>query len=1042
MTDNSSVVFLLGVPRSGTTLLSWLLNQHQSVYCPPEPWLLLGLEALGQAPADHVADPPLLSAAITEFLGGRRLEALKQAALSIYQQALKETGKSIFVDKTPRYYHVLDFVKNFLPEGKIIFLLRNPLDVAASFKTSWSVDLPKIISDQADTPFLFDYVLGFNYLLAFETEHPVLRVYYENLVANPETEMARIFDYLSLPSQSSGKDLGIQDTSYARSSFGDKKILSTRYIHTQSVEAYKTVFVKEEVALLLGVLGKENFSRLGYATQYANACTEFDIIPSNEMFSQLFEVAERYVHQRKKRCYSPWSRGVLEQQIEYLSQQVEAAKKESADLDEQLASVQTRNSTLDKQLNSAQARNKTLNEQLVLLEAQKEELNQQLYRLQNINLIGRLQAYSGYIKKRFKQTIQKGLWRMAQGPAVPPLPKITVVTPVLNGAEFIEATLRSVLEQSYPALEFIVVDGGSTDDTLSIISSIQNDSTLPNKITQVISEPDKGMYDAIAKGFSQATGEILAYLNADDLLEGGALVAVGEYFVRHPKVAVIYHEDTVLVSGWKYPNVRQPKGITTGDLLNKHILFQDGVFFRRSAYQAVGGLRRDLALAGDYDLWLRLSEQFKFIRRPGHVSCFRVRQGQLSENMERYYQEVDLSCNDFLATASHFQKLRWQLQSKYRSLRKYLAACVKKDRLFFPIDFGNMPPPLVTLTGTEYGQALSPIDGKPAERLLFSTPDTRFGDNAINHIYLDTRHAIAITHPPVQPSELDRLYQQNYSAPPVAIKNPVGTSPYRQFNGKPWWERILLHLPVEKFAFFLPNGWLNNTLSELTSVLRAARVELDRSLRVLDAGCFEGHLLDDIAAQKPWRAYGLEPNAQAVEVARGKGHCVWQGRAENAVEIIPAPYQFDVIFMGQSIEHVDDPVRVLRRLRLLLAPGGVVVVSTPNLNSRQIDWFGPSWAHWHPPYHRYIFSRKGLFALAGQVGLQPVCFKTFSHCYWTAISLMQNFLGLGGSVSHAVNFDRSLCMQAQRINFWQQLFWNYLGKGDYCFFAMKDGEGD
>jgi SAM-dependent methyltransferase len=211
---------------------------------------------------------------------------------------------------------------------------------------------------------------------------------------------------------------------------------------------------------------------------------------------------------------------------------------------------------------------------------------------------------------------------------------------------------------------------------------------------------------------------------------------------------------------------------------------------------------------------------------------------------------------------------------------------------------------------------------------------------------------------------------------------------------------------------------------------------------VLDAGCFEGHLLDDIAAQKPWQAYGLEPNAQAVEIARSKGHCVWHGRAEGAVEIIPAPYMFDVIFMGQSIEHVDDPVQVLCRLRLLLAPGGVLVVSTPNLDSRQIDWFGPTWAHWHAPYHRYIFSRKGLFALARKTGLQPVCFKTFSHCYWTAMSIMQNFLGLGGSVSHAVNFDRLLCMQAQRVNFWQQLFWNRVGKGDYCFLAMRDGADD
>lgn len=1028
MSDGAPVVFLLGVPRSGTTLLSWLLNQHQSLYCPPEPWLLLGLDALGQVPIDHVADPPLLSDAIKEFLGTARSRMLKHAALSIYKQALQQARKPIFVDKTPRYYHALNFVQGFLPESRIIFLVRNPLDVAASFKTAWSVDLPKIISKQGDTPFLFDYILGFNYLLAFEQNHPVLRICYENLVANPAPEMARVFDYLGLPPQASNKDLDILETVYARSSFGDNKILVAPHIHTQSIGAYKDVFLKEEIAILLNALGEEIFSRLGYAEQYASACEELGITSSNEVFPQLLEAAEGYARQRQRRCSSPQSRGRLEQKIEYLNQQIEAVQIQNTDLGERLTSEQEKSGVLNKQLTLSQAQNK--------------ELNQQLNFLRNMGLRARLRTDIEYIKKRIKQIIHSGLWCLAQGPTAPPLPKITLVTPVLNGAQFIEATLRSVLVQSYPALEHIIVDGGSTDDTLSIIKSVQNDSALPSKITQVISGPDQGMYDAIAKGFSQATGEVLAYLNADDLLEGGALLAVGEYFARHPKTAVIYHEDTVLVNGWKYPNVRQPKGINTADFLNKHILFQDGVFFRRSAYQAVGGLRRNLRLAGDYDLWLRLSGRFKFVRRPGHVSCFRIRRGQLSENLECYYQEVDYSQSDFLVKVSCFQKMYWQIQSKYRSLNKYLMARVKKNRLFFPIDFGNMPPPSVTLAGTEYGQALSPIDGKPAERLLFSTPDTRFGDNSISHIYLDTRHSIAITYPLVQPSELDKLYRKNYSAPPTTVKYPEGASPYRQFSGKRLWERMLLRLPVEIFARFLPSGWLDNTLNELTKVLRASGININDPLRVLDAGCFEGRLLDDIAAQKPWRAYGLEPNAQAVETARRKGHCIWQGRAEEAVEIIPNAHQFDVIFMGQSIEHVDNPVQVLRRLRLLLAPGGVLVVSTPNLDSRQIDWFGPTWAHWHVPYHRYIFSRKGLFAIARQVGLQPVFFKTFSHCYWSAMSIVQNFLGLGGSVSHTVNFDRLVCLRAQRINFWQQFFWNRAGKGDYCFLVMRDGADD
>jgi hypothetical protein len=126
-------------------------------------------------------------------------------------------------------------------------------------------------------------------------------------------------------------------------------------------------------------------------------------------------------------------------------------------------------------------------------------------------------------------------------------------------------------------------------------------------------------------------------------------------------------------------------------------------------------------------------------------------------------------------------------------------------------------------------------------------------------------------------------------------------------------------------------------------------------------------------------------------------------------------------------------------LRRLLSPGGVILLSTPNLDSREIDWFGPTWAHWHPPYHRYIFSKKGLHALARRANLQSLCFQTFSNPYWTAMSLVQNSLGLDGSVSHAVSFEPAIVKRAQRIDFWKKIIWNRLGQGDYCLFAMRDG---
>lgn len=622
---------------------------------------------------------------------------------------------------------------------------------------------------------------------------------------------------------------------------------------------------------------------------------------------------------------------------------------------------------------------------------------------------------------------------------LPAMPKITVVTPVFNGSEYIAATLESVLKQEYPELEYIVVDGGSTDGTLDIIRDFEAKNDFPQHITLVISEPDQGMYDAIAKGLERATGEIFCYLNADDLFEHGGLRSVGEYFARYPKTQVIYHEDLVLVDGWKYPNVRQPKGVNTADLLNKHILFQDGVFWRRTAFESVGGIRRDLKLAGDFDLWLRLSNRFRFVRCPGHVSCFRMRPGQLSIQIEQYHSEMQQAIKFFMADAPVAKRLCWAIRQILQRVSRAFSRKLRRERFFFPIDFGNLPPPPATIPRGAEEMPCSPIDGKPAERLLFTTPDTRFGERELNYIYLDERHGIAITHPRIAVEKLDTLYLKHYSSPPTELKLPEATSPYRRFNGQRLWEKVLFMLPVRVLARVLfPAAGADNAFLELIKVVKESKVDTSKALRFLDIGCFEGHLLDQIRNNTCWKSSGLEPNGHAVEMAIGKGLHVWCGRAENADSLIPQEQKFDVIYMGQSIEHVDDPVKVIGCLRRFLAPDGVLVVSTPNLDSREIDWFGPTWAHWHPPYHRYIFSKKGLYALARQVGLLPLYFQTFSNPYWTAMSLAQNQIGLGGSVSHAVNFEPLIAKKAQRINFWKKIIWNRLDKGDYCFFAMKD----
>jgi len=115
-----------------------------------------------------------------------------------------------------------------------------------------------------------------------------------------------------------------------------------------------------------------------------------------------------------------------------------------------------------------------------------------------------------------------------------PLPRISVVVPSFNQAKYLELTLRSILDQNYPDLELIVIDGGSKDESPEIIRKYEQ------HLKFWCSEPDGGQTQGIIKGFSHATGEVLCFLNSDDLFEPGALHEVGQYFSRHPNVDAVY----------------------------------------------------------------------------------------------------------------------------------------------------------------------------------------------------------------------------------------------------------------------------------------------------------------------------------------------------------------------------------------------------------------------------------------------------------------------------------------------------------------------
>ncbi len=178
-------------------------------------------------------------------------------------------------------------------------------------------------------------------------------------------------------------------------------------------------------------------------------------------------------------------------------------------------------------------------------------------------------------------------------------PKITLVTPVLNASEFIEATLQSVLSQQYPDLEYIIIDGGSSDGTVDILKRYED------RLTWWVSETDNGMYDALNKGFAKGTGEVMGWISGTDILHVGSLFVAGSIFRALPKVEWITGIPThVTADGMTTRVGKVPKWSRLRFLCgaNRYIQ-QESTFWRHTLWRRAGGyVDASRAIAGDFEL--------------------------------------------------------------------------------------------------------------------------------------------------------------------------------------------------------------------------------------------------------------------------------------------------------------------------------------------------------------------------------------------------------------------------------------------------------
>lgn len=191
-------------------------------------------------------------------------------------------------------------------------------------------------------------------------------------------------------------------------------------------------------------------------------------------------------------------------------------------------------------------------------------------------------------------------------------PRVSIITPSFNQGQFIEETVQSVLNQDFDEIEYIVVDGGSSDNTLAILQKYSD------RISTIISEPDQGQGDAINKGFRLAQGEIVAWINSDDFYLPGVVRAAVQILDRHPEIGMVYGDGILIDAEGEILDWHHYRTLTSLDLLTFNVLLQPAVFMRRSVLDKAGLLDPSYQLVLDHDLWIRMSAHAQLL----HVAQF------------------------------------------------------------------------------------------------------------------------------------------------------------------------------------------------------------------------------------------------------------------------------------------------------------------------------------------------------------------------------------------------------------------------------------
>lgn len=273
-------------------------------------------------------------------------------------------------------------------------------------------------------------------------------------------------------------------------------------------------------------------------------------------------------------------------------------------------------------------------------------------------------------------------------------PKISIVTPSYNQGQYLEQTILSILGQGYPNLEYIIIDGGSTDNSIEIIKKYSK------YLTYWVSEKDKGMYHAIQKGFDKSTGEIMSWLNSDDMLSQNALHFIADTLLRHPKIQWIGGCAAQIDDLGRLINVHPQKKWNKYKyyLLDYKYIQQEGTFWRRQLWQNAGAyLNIDSQLAGDLELWLRFFQHADYFTLNIPIGLFRMRtHNQKSlHSLDKYHQEAEMYIKEHLLSYDESKQLRiYNFYINYISKIPFIRSLSFFKKPYENLDIFKFPPNL------------------------------------------------------------------------------------------------------------------------------------------------------------------------------------------------------------------------------------------------------------------------------------------------------------------------------------------------------------